>query len=173
VPAADCLRQLRGAGADVVGFNCQVGPRAALRILEGVPVEEGTLLSVYPNAGKPEFFEGRYIYFGAPEYFARMVPLLVAQGARLIGGCCGTTPETIAAMAQGRHTLVVTRGGRPIAALMPIATPADIESLKVSRSPTFQALIAESRRVNPPGTGLTTAQVRRALAPRRSRRVRP
>ena len=77
------------------------------------------------------------------------------------------------ARANRRHTLVVTRGGRPIAALMPISTPADIESFKVSRSPRFQGLIAESRRVNPPGTGLTTAQVRRALAPRRSRRVRP
>jgi hypothetical protein len=55
---------------------------------------------------------------------------------------------------------------------MPISTPADVESFKVSSSPKFQALIAESRRVNPPGTGLSTEQVRRALAPRRSRRVR-
>ncbi|MBI5395477.1 MAG: bifunctional homocysteine S-methyltransferase/methylenetetrahydrofolate reductase [Verrucomicrobia bacterium] len=100
VTAADCLRQLREAGADIVGFNCQLGPNVALRILERVPVEEGALLSVYPNAGKPEYFEGRYIYFGAPEYFAKMTPLLVEQGARLIGGCCGTTPETIAAMAR-------------------------------------------------------------------------
>ncbi len=84
-----------------------------------------------------------------------------------------TAPLADYARANRRHTLIVTRGGRPIAALMPIATPADIESFKVSRSPTFQALIAESRRVNPPGTGLTTSQVRRALAPRRSRRVRP
>ena len=84
-----------------------------------------------------------------------------------------TAPLAEYARANQHHTLVVTRGGRPIAALMPISTPADIESFKVSRSPTFQALIAESRRMNPPGTGLTTSQVRRALAPRRSRRVRP
>ena len=70
-----------------------------------------------------------------------------------------------------RQTLVVMRGGRPIAALMPISTPADIESFKVNDSPTFQALIAESRRVNPPGTGLTTEQVRRALVPRRSKQA--
>jgi hypothetical protein len=48
---------------------------------------------------------------------------------------------------------------------MPISTPADIESFKVNSSPKFQALIAESRRANPPGTGLTTEQVRRALPP--------
>ena len=71
-----------------------------------------------------------------------------------------------------RQTLVVLRRGRPIAARMPISSPADIESFKVSKSPRFQVLIAESRRVNPPGTGPSTEQVRRALAIRRSRRVR-
>ena len=83
-----------------------------------------------------------------------------------------TAPLAQYARTNRRQTLVVMRRGRPIAALMPISTPEDIESFKVSRSPTFQALIAESRRVNPPGTGLTTEQVRRAIAPRRSRRVR-
>ncbi|MBM3889477.1 MAG: bifunctional homocysteine S-methyltransferase/methylenetetrahydrofolate reductase, partial [Verrucomicrobia bacterium] len=45
LPAADCLQQLRAAGADVIGFNCQIGPRAAFRLMETIPVEEGTLLS--------------------------------------------------------------------------------------------------------------------------------
>ena len=83
-----------------------------------------------------------------------------------------TAPLAQYARANRRQTLVVTRRGRPIAALMPISSPADIESFKVSHSPKFQALIAESRRVNPPGTGLSTEQVRRELAPRRARRVR-
>jgi hypothetical protein len=50
--------------------------------------------------------------------------------------------------------------------------PGDLESLTVRNSPVFQALIAESRRVNPPGTGLSTEEVRRVLAPRRARRAR-
>ncbi|MCX7824413.1 MAG: bifunctional homocysteine S-methyltransferase/methylenetetrahydrofolate reductase [Verrucomicrobiae bacterium] len=135
LPAADCLQQLRAAGADVVGFNCQLGPRAAFRLLETIPVEEGTLLSVYPNAGKPEFFEGRFIYFGAPEYFGKMAPLLVDQGARLIGGCCGTTPETIAAMAgalrgmQPVRRKVVTIVAPRVAAPAPTPTPAPRESI--------------------------------------------
>ncbi len=83
-----------------------------------------------------------------------------------------TAPLAQYARENRRQTLVVTRRGRPIAALMPISTPADIESFKVGRSPAFQEVIAESRRLNPPGTGLTAEQVRRALAPRRSGRVR-
>lgn len=83
-----------------------------------------------------------------------------------------TAPLAEYTRANRRHTLVVMRRGRPVAALMPISTPADIESFKVSSSPEFQALIAESRRVNPPGSGRTTEEVRRALAPRRSRRAR-
>ena len=83
-----------------------------------------------------------------------------------------TAPLAQYARANRRHTLVVLRRGRPIAALMPISTPTDIESVKVSGSARFRAIIAESRRVNPPGTGLSTEQVRRALAPRRSRRGR-
>ena len=83
-----------------------------------------------------------------------------------------TAPLAEYARANRRQTLVVMRRGRPIAVLMPISTPADIGSFQVGSSPTFRALIAESRRVNPPGTGLSTEQVRRALAPRHSRRVR-
>ena len=83
-----------------------------------------------------------------------------------------TAPLAEYARANRRQTLVVMRRGRPIAVLMPISTLADIESFQVSSSPRFQELIAESRRVNPPGTGLSTEQVRRALAPRHSRRVR-
>jgi homocysteine S-methyltransferase len=128
IAAADCVRDLREAGADVVGFNCQVGPRACVKILETIPVREGELLSVYPNAGKPEFFEGRYIYFGAPEYFGQMAPRFVEQGARLIGGCCGTTPETIRAMS------LVLRGLRPIRS-KPVVLVAPREAPPVAAAP--------------------------------------
>ena len=67
---------------------------------------------------------------------------------------------------------LLTRGGRPYAALMPISTPTDLENLKVSSSPGFQAMITQSRRVNPPGSGLTTDEVRRALGNRPARRLR-
>ena len=83
-----------------------------------------------------------------------------------------TAPLAEYARTNRRQTLVLTRGGRPYAALMPISTPTDLENLKVSSSPEFQAMIAQSRRVNPPGSGLTTDEVRRALATRPARRLR-
>lgn len=83
-----------------------------------------------------------------------------------------TAPLAEYARANRRQTLVLTRGGRPYAALMPISTPTDVENIAVSNAPRFRELILESRRVNPPGTGLSTEQVRRALARGRTRRVR-
>ena len=96
------MRILREAGADVVGLNGTCGPQACLNLLSKLAVNEGDLLSVFPNAGKPEFYEGRFNYAASAEYFAATLPHWVAEGARLIGGDYGTRPEHIAAMAAGR-----------------------------------------------------------------------
>ncbi|EEF59462.1 bifunctional homocysteine S-methyltransferase/methylenetetrahydrofolate reductase [Pedosphaera parvula] len=96
----EAFSRLKEAGADVVGLNCHFGPTIAEKLLEELIVRPGDLISIYPNAGRPYFYEGRYIYHSTPSYFADFAPKLIAQGARLIGGCCGTTPETIAAMAR-------------------------------------------------------------------------
>lgn len=107
---ADAFKRLREAGASVVGLNCHFGPTIAERLLQEVSVGPEDLISVYPNAGRPQYYEGRYIYHPTPRYFADFLPKLAAQGARLIGGCCGTTPETIAAMAR------VLPGAQPVRA---------------------------------------------------------
>jgi homocysteine S-methyltransferase len=96
----EAFARLREAGADVTGLNCHFGPTLAEKLLQELTVHRGELISVFPNAGRPQYFEGRYLYHPTPQYFADFLPRLVAQGARLIGGCCGTTPETIAAMAR-------------------------------------------------------------------------
>ena len=93
----EAFRKLTALGADVVGVNCLNGPQATVHLLERIPLE--FLLSAYPNAGYPKYHEGRFIYYPAPDYFSKMAREMAAQGARLIGGCCGTTPRTIAAMA--------------------------------------------------------------------------
>jgi methionine synthase / methylenetetrahydrofolate reductase(NADPH) len=83
-------------GADVIGCNCSVGPGAMLAAMERVhQVTNGIPLSAQPNAGMPRAVEGRNIYLCSPEYMANYVPQFVAAGVRLIGGCCGTTPEHI------------------------------------------------------------------------------
>jgi homocysteine S-methyltransferase len=94
-------RALRQAGADVIGINCGVGPQPTLEVLEEfVAAAEGTPVSAMPNAGLPQFVEGRYVYLSSPEYFAEFAARAVDLGVRLVGGCCGTTPAHIRAMRE-------------------------------------------------------------------------
>jgi methionine synthase I (cobalamin-dependent)/5,10-methylenetetrahydrofolate reductase len=105
----EAVRVLRQAGADVVGINGTCGPQACLHLLSKLEVAEGDLLSVFPNAGKPEFYEGRFNYAASAEYFAATLPQWVAEGARLIGGDYGTRPGHIAAMAAAVRDLKPVR----------------------------------------------------------------
>jgi methionine synthase / methylenetetrahydrofolate reductase(NADPH) len=117
----EAFARLRSAGADVVGLNCHMGPVGIERLLQELSVQAGDLISAFPNAGRPQYYEGRYIYHPTPQYFADYVPKLVAQGARLIGGCCGTTPETIRAMAEAirGQTAISIKAGKAFAELVP------------------------------------------------------
>jgi homocysteine S-methyltransferase len=101
----ESVKILREAGADIVGINGTCGPQACLHLLSQLAVGGDELLSVYPNAGKPEFYEGRFNYAASAAYFAEMLPGWVAEGARLIGGDYGTRPEHIAAMAKAAREL--------------------------------------------------------------------
>ncbi|NJB67381.1 homocysteine S-methyltransferase [Desulfobaculum xiamenense] len=97
VSPSECLQALADAGADVVGINCGAGPLGVLEALRkaGSP---GRPLSVFPNSGYPERSGDRLLYGSAPDYFADAVMRCVKLGARLVGGCCGTTPQHIAAL---------------------------------------------------------------------------
>lgn len=91
--------QLQEEGADVVGFNCRSGPNGIMRAIDSMTGPVGLPLSVYPNAGIPDYIDGKYTYSAGPEYFAETAQRFADRGARLIGGCCGTTPEHIKAIA--------------------------------------------------------------------------
>ncbi len=90
--------QLEAWGADVIGCNCSVGPVAMQDALERVRAVTTAPLAAQPNAGIPRSVEGRNIYLCSPEYMANFMESFVAAGVRLVGGCCGTTPEHIHAM---------------------------------------------------------------------------
>nr|WP_221261076.1 bifunctional homocysteine S-methyltransferase/methylenetetrahydrofolate reductase [Anoxybacillus tengchongensis] len=121
MPLTEALRQLEQLGADVVGLNCHLGPYHMLRSLEEVPIPTRAFLSVYPNASLPQYRDGRFIYETSEQYFEETARAFRDQGVRLIGGCCGTTPKHIAAIARAlpdrtpvykkevkqRHTIVV------------------------------------------------------------------
>jgi homocysteine S-methyltransferase len=90
--------QIEAWGADVVGCNCSVGPVAMLDAIERVRAVTTAPLSAQPNAGMPRSVEGRNIYLCSPEYMAEFARRFVDVGVRLIGGCCGTTPDHIHVM---------------------------------------------------------------------------
>jgi homocysteine S-methyltransferase len=96
---------LREAGADVIGVNCSGGPAQLIRILRQMrQAAPDARLWVKPNAGWPEHVGGRVMYAAAPEYFRDYVLEFWKAGANVIGGCCGTTPEHIAAMRKTLDT---------------------------------------------------------------------
>jgi homocysteine S-methyltransferase len=101
-------RTLAQAGAEVIGVNCSGGPSQLLRILKQMKqaVPEGKFW-VKPNAGWPEQVGGRIMYPADPEYFGEYAVSLRESGANVIGGCCGTTPQHIAAMKKALETAPV------------------------------------------------------------------
>lgn len=92
--------KLEQIGADIVGLNCRLGPHHMIASLEQIKMPKKAFLSAYPNAGLPSYTDGRFHYEGNPEYFRKSAHNFHSQGIRLIGGCCGTTPEHIRAFAQ-------------------------------------------------------------------------
>jgi len=83
---------------DVIGCNCSVGPVAMLDGIERMRALTTLPLAAQPNAGIPRSVEGRNIYLCSPEYMASYARKFVAAGVRLVGGCCGTTPDHIRVM---------------------------------------------------------------------------
>jgi homocysteine S-methyltransferase len=81
--------------ADVIGVNCSIGPAPMLETIERMATITRARLSAQPNAGRPRDIEGRNIYLSSPEYIASYARRFMNHGVRLVGGCCGTTPEHI------------------------------------------------------------------------------
>ena len=86
---------LDARGATLIGVNCSVGPAPMLETIERLERATSRKLSAQPNAGRPRDIEGRNIYLCSPEYMASYARRFVQRGVRLVGGCCGTTPEHI------------------------------------------------------------------------------
>ena len=115
-------------GADVIGCNCSVGPVAMLDAMERVRALTSLPLAAQPNAGIPRSVEGRNIYLCSPEYMASYARKFVAAGVRLVGGCCGTTPEHIRVMksalrvgeARGKTASAHATGGHVPTSTIPV-----------------------------------------------------
>ncbi len=98
-PAA-MVAMLEGMGADAVGVNCSLGPKALGAVVEEYLRYASVPVILKPNAGLPKVVEGETVYDVYPEEFACDVCALIGKGVRAAGGCCGTTPEYIAALTR-------------------------------------------------------------------------
>jgi homocysteine S-methyltransferase len=113
--------------ADAIGCNCSVGPVPMLDVIERLRRITPLPLIAQPNAGPPQSVEGRNIYLCSPEYMASYARKLVAAGAQMVGGCCGTTPEHIRSMksalrvgaAKGTGFQVVTEAAKKVEVTVP------------------------------------------------------
>jgi 5-methyltetrahydrofolate--homocysteine methyltransferase len=98
--AADCAKSLTDAGADVIGANCgSLDPFQMATVVSLLKKETNVPILAQPNAGKPKLVEEKTVFDMAPATFALGIDKCLQAGARLVGGCCGTTPEHIRAVA--------------------------------------------------------------------------
>ncbi len=98
-PAA-MVAMLEGMGADAIGANCSLGPEQLSGVVEELLGCSSVPVLLKPNAGLPEIRDGRTVYNVSPEDFAAEVAENVKRGVRIVGGCCGTTPEYIRALTE-------------------------------------------------------------------------
>ena len=121
---ADLVRRMAQSGVvDAVGLNCVSAP-GAMRALVQQLGDAGLPLSVMPNAGYPVVARAQVRYQGKPEYFARELSRLASEGVRILGGCCGTTPQHIAALRTALDALPEALPAAPAAKPAAAAKPA-------------------------------------------------
>lgn len=147
----DFGRRLDAWGADVIGVNCSVGPQVMLGVLERLRTVTSKPLVVQPNAGPPREVDGRTMFLCTPDYLEKSARRFLEAGARLLGGCCGTTPEHVRALVKAvkRGRAVDAGGGARVAGVavaMPAAAPAGVEPAPLaSRSRLGRALVGTER----------------------------
>jgi len=100
VELEDITCRLENSEASVIGLNCTVGPKPMLDFVEQMGKITSKPISIMPNAGRPQYTDGRMIYMSTPEYFSVYTKRFIDKGVRILGGCCGTTPDHIAKMAN-------------------------------------------------------------------------
>ena len=99
--ASDCAKRLTDAGADIIGTNCgDLDPTGMSVVVSMLKSATKLPILAQPNAGMPKLIDGKTIFEMAPEPFAAGIEKCIIAGASLVGGCCGTTPEHIQALAD-------------------------------------------------------------------------
>jgi methionine synthase / methylenetetrahydrofolate reductase(NADPH) len=165
-PLGSAFARLLDAGADAVGVNCAVGPQAVYDALAPASAAISAPLSVMPNAGYPRRLDDRTVYESSPAYFAEFARRFVSLGATIVGGCCGTTPDHIRAIAQAVEGITQVRPAPPRQQMRqperpPLVTPTIPSSAfarKLGRSFVVTAEISPPRGADP-GDAISAAEL--------------
>ncbi|HKT61724.1 MAG TPA: bifunctional homocysteine S-methyltransferase/methylenetetrahydrofolate reductase [Gemmatimonadales bacterium] len=136
--------ELQAMGVDVIGVNCSVGPHGVLEAVEKLARVVTLPISAQPNAGLPREVGDRKIYMASPEYMASYARRMVEAGARLVGGCCGTTPDHIRAIV-GFVQSVSPRHAFDMGTLPPPAPAVAMEPVPLAARSRLGAKLAEGR----------------------------
>jgi len=124
---ADAAAQLKAKNVQVIGANCTLGPQALLPILQELTSVDDLRVSGMPNAGLPKREGDRIVYpKSSPEYFALFAREAAALGVRILGGCCGTTPAHIRAMAEAVKSLRPAKTHAASAVVEAVAKPVPV-----------------------------------------------
>lgn len=151
-PLNEGFKQLIESGANVVGLNCRLGPLHMIQSFEEVQIPDNAYLSAYPNGSLPQMEDGKLIYESDEQYFYDAAKRFVGEGVRLLGGCCGTRPEHIQAMAAAVQNL------SPVTSkiVRKEKTPILIERVQPVQEPTIPDIVKSRRSVivefDPPKT---------------------
>jgi homocysteine S-methyltransferase len=139
-PADLMARRLETLSPQAIGLNCSVGPAGILAALETIAGATTCPLTAQPNAGLPREIQGRKMYMASPEYFGKFARRLIQAGARFVGGCCGTTPEHIKAMADAIHAISPRRAAVNVSAV--IESPPDVSTVPLAERSNWGRKIA-------------------------------
>ncbi|MFH1369839.1 MAG: bifunctional homocysteine S-methyltransferase/methylenetetrahydrofolate reductase [Planctomycetota bacterium] len=133
----------------VVGLNCSVGPSAMLNALELIRGVTDKPISVQPNAGLPRQVEDRLLYMSTPEYMAEFAKRFYEKGARIIGGCCGTTPDHIKEMVRAVRSMDKAATSKARFASVTIEKPSrvEIKEAPLAEKSKFGAKLAAGEKV--------------------------
>ncbi len=159
---AHALATLAMAGADAVGMNCTLGPQETHDLFSRLPSSLAVPLAVMPNAGYPSVVHGRNVYLSSPDYLREYAAAFVEAGAAIVGGCCGTTPEHIRAMAREVSGKKRARSAHPVSVVVEaevehLAAPA-IETSRLKRKLAESDEFVVTGEVEPPrGADCATA----------------
>jgi homocysteine S-methyltransferase len=141
-------REIDSWPVDAIGLNCSVGPKATLETIERMIAVSSKPMSAMPNAGLPMRIEGRNIYLCSPEYMAQYARRLLWAGVKIIGGCCGTTPEHIKLIRSETRSLQPSQKKLAVTVEAPQVKAHALEPVAASKKSKLGAKIAAGKFVS-------------------------